>query len=84
MRNKSSTDRLGQKYKQASVVDMNFSTAIPRQAAQKKNKNDFYRFLLSANYDTTDNYKINNDVFIPRSILKKNNAPGLIKEQRLE
>jgi hypothetical protein len=84
IRNKSITDRLGQKYKQAKVVDMNFSTQIPRQQAQKKNKNDFYRFLLSANYDTADNFKINNDVFIPRSILKKNNAPGLIKEQRLE
>ena len=24
--------------------------------------------------------KINNDVFIPRSILKKSNAPGSIKE----
>ena len=30
------------------------------------------------------NAKINNDVFIPRSILKRSNVPGSIKEQRLE
>ena len=30
------------------------------------------------------NSKINNDVFIPRSILKRSNVPGSIKEQRLE
>lgn len=28
--------------------------------------------------------KVNNDVFIPRSILKKSYVPGSIKEQRLE
>lgn len=71
-------------FKQANVVDMNMMTRIPKQMALKKNKNDFYRFLLQANYDAHDNYKVNNDVFIPRSILKKNNAPGLIKEKRLE
>ena len=32
----------------------------------------------------SDYVKMNNDVFIPRSILKKSNAPGSIKEQRLE
>ena len=72
------------KYRQANIVDMNMETRIPKQTALKKNKNDFYRFLLQANYDQSDNHKINNDVFIPRSILKKNNAPGLIKEKRLE
>ena len=29
-------------------------------------------------------HKVNNDVFIPRSILKKSYVPGSIKEQRLE
>jgi len=28
--------------------------------------------------------RVNNDVFIPRSILKKSYVPGSIKEQRLE
>ena len=72
------------RYKQANIVDMNLMTRIPKQMATKKNKNDFYRFLLQANHDENDNYKVNNDVFIPRSILKKNNAPGLVKEKRLE
>ena len=36
------------------------------------------------NQDGQQNSKINNDVFIPRSILKKSNVPGSIKEQRLE
>jgi len=41
--------------------------------------------LLSTNQNCEDDeYKINNDVFIPRSILKKNYVPGSIKEQRLE
>ena len=36
------------------------------------------------NQEQQQNTKINNDVFIPRSILKKTNVPGSIKEQRLE
>lgn len=59
-------------------------TLIPKQQVLKKNKNDFYRFLLNANSEQGENYKINNDVLIPRSILKKNTAPGLVKEKRLE
>lgn len=39
------------KYRQANIVDMNIETRIPKQTALKKNKNDFYRFLLQANYD---------------------------------
>jgi hypothetical protein len=63
---------------------MNLATHIPRQAPNKKNKNDFYRFLLQANYEQNQNPRVNNDVLIPRSILKKNTAPGLVKEKRLE
>jgi len=37
------------KYRQAAIVDMNNETSIPKQNALKKNKNDFYRFLLRAN-----------------------------------
>ena len=32
--------------KGAAVIDMNKSTAIPYNNNKKKNKNDFYRFLL--------------------------------------
>ena len=39
---------------------------------KKKNKNDFYRFLLAQNNLYNGNeVKINNDILIPRSILKK-------------
>ena len=41
--------------------------------------------MLSTNQHGDGNAnKINNDVFIPRSILKKSYVPGSIKEQRLE
>ena len=40
----------------------------------------FTRSIIGSSSD----HKINNDVFIPRSILKKNYVPGSIKEQRLE
>ena len=33
---------------QASIVDLNLATRLPsNRLAQKKNKNDFYRFLLA-------------------------------------
>ena len=51
---------------------------------KKNNKNDFYRFLLSQNYDNPEKIKANNDVLIPRSILKRNNPGNLIKDKRLE
>lgn len=56
--------------KGARVVDMNKTTQIPASLNKKKNKNDFYRFLLSQN-NQRDSGKINNDILIPRSILKK-------------
>lgn len=51
--------------------------------SKKQNKNDFYRFLLSQNTDD-DGFKANNDVLIPRSILKRNNPGNLVKDKRLE
>lgn len=72
-----------QMIRQAAVIDMNMSTELPVTRGQKKNKNDFYRFLLST-ARAGINSKVNNDVFIPRSILKKSYVPGSIKEQRLE
>lgn len=46
---------------------------------KKKNKNDFYRFLLQQNINNISDIenivnapKVNNDILIPRSILKKN------------
>ena len=69
----------------AAVVDLNNSTSLPASHNRRKNKNDFYRFLLSTNQTSEPGEsKINNDVFIPRSILKKSYVPGSIKEQRLE
>jgi hypothetical protein len=32
--------------KEANIVDMNLQTSFPLNAQRKKNKNDFYRFLL--------------------------------------
>lgn len=63
-------------FKGASVVNMNQSAEIPQNYHTKKNKNDFYRFLLAQNKHhqgiSTNEFKVNNDVLIPRSILKKN------------
>ena len=71
--------------RKAAIVDINRDTSLPANANRRKNKNDFYRFLLSTNQHGDGNAnKINNDVFIPRSILKKSYVPGSIKEQRLE
>ena len=56
----------------AKVVDINKSTEIPANHDKKKNKNDFYRFLLTQNNSiNVQETKINNDILIPRSILKK-------------
>jgi hypothetical protein len=35
--------------KGAAIIDMNLSADIPLGENKKKNKNDFYRFLLSQN-----------------------------------
>ena len=83
-------NRLGSMAKQrpqmirhAAVCDINRNASLPGAKDKRKNKNDFYRFLLSTNRELKES-KINNDVLIPRSILKKSYAPGSIKEQRLE
>ena len=72
----------------AAVVDINRDIKLPDLNQKKKNKNDYYRFLLQTNRGEgmfkQDLSKVNNDFFIPRSILKKSNCPGSIKEQRLE
>ena len=68
----------------AAVIDINRTTSLPNNQHRRKNKNDFYRFLLSTNRVGKMDNRINNDVFIPRSILKKSYVPGSIKEQRLE
>ena len=71
----------------ASIVDMNQLTNFPINTHRKRNKNDFYRFLLNQNFNHGDggpqNIKINNDILIPRSILKKNdNAPDKVDDLR--
>lgn len=63
------------------IVDINRLTELPMSAAEKRqNKNDFYRFLLMQNSNqqqteetnlTTIGQRANNDILIPRSILKK-------------
>ena len=63
---------------------LNFEPNIPAFEAKRKNKNDFYRFLLSKNAQGLENKKTNNDLLIPRSILKRNNPVGLIKDKRLK
>lgn len=65
---------------QSSVV--NLEAEIPQQLNKRRNKTDFYRYLLSQNFDKSS-LKINNDLLIPRSILKRNNPGGLIKDNRL-
>jgi hypothetical protein len=62
---------------------INLEASIPNLHNKKKNKNDFYRYLLSQNFDMTETGKMNNDLLIPRSILKRNNPGGLIKDKRL-
>ena len=63
------------------VLDINRVTELPATVADKRqNKNDFYRFLLMQNTNqhqaeetnlTTIGQRANNDILIPRSILKK-------------
>jgi len=64
----------------AKVLDLNRLTTFPLNVQRKKNKNDFYRFLLQQNFGGDANdpeasglgaSKVNNDILIPRSILKK-------------
>ena len=62
------------------MIDINRETSLPSNPGRRKNKNDFYRFLLSTNKLGGIEDRINNDVFIPRSILKKSYVPGSIKE----
>ena len=73
--------------RQPNVVNLNMSTFIPKLSgkmeAKNKNKNEVYRLLAKA-YQDDPSLKINNDMFFPRSTLKKNTAPGLVKEKRLE
>ena len=66
------------------MIDINRTTSIPKAEARKQNKNDFYRFLLSTSRIGIEEDRVNNDVLIPRSILKKSYVPGSMKEQRLE
>ena len=62
---------------QAKVIDMNLATNFALNTNRKKNKNDFYRFLLQQNFgdegeDVLNQVytKVNNDILIPRSNLK--------------
>mmetsp|Transcript_13864 Transcript_13864/g.18935 ORF Transcript_13864/g.18935 Transcript_13864/m.18935 type:complete len:97 (+) Transcript_13864:1309-1599(+) len=71
--------------RKAAIFDINSATCLPENPNKLKNKTDFYRFLLSKNQiGEGNNHKIPNDVFIPRSHLKKSYVPGSIKDQRLE
>ena len=66
------------------MIDINRTTTLPKGEARKQNKNDFYRYLLSSSRLAGEEDRVNNDVLIPRSILKKSYVPGSTKEQRLE
>eukprot|EP00347_Sterkiella_histriomuscorum_P012220 403369435 len=70
---KSDFDKLNRGYQTqgAKVFDVNQNTDIPMMNEKKKNKNDFYRFLLTQNSLSNQETKIMNDILIPRSILKK-------------
>jgi hypothetical protein len=66
------------KDRMARIVDLNKNTSFPLGKERKKNKNDFYRFLLQQNFGTDEEQlpaKCNNDILIPRSILKRNEIP---------
>ena len=69
-----------QMIRHAAIVDINRNASLPGAKDKRKNKNDFYRFLLSTNRSGLMDNRVNNDVLIPRSILKKSYAPGSIKE----
>ena len=73
----------------ANVVNINRETLFPSQFGRRKNKNDFYRFLLRQNLPDhlsnpnimmQANQKVNNDILIPRSILKRNFAAPKMKK----
>ena len=71
------------------VVNINQQTVFPLIMNKKKNKNDFYRFLLQQNMNNISDFenivnapKVNNDILIPRSILKKNEF-GIKDKQRM-
>ena len=70
--------------RKAAIIDINRTISLPANQHRRKNKNDFYRFLLKTNQrqaiGNSIDPKVNNDVFIPRSILKKSYVPGSIKE----
>ena len=58
-------------------MDLNLATNFPLNTNRKKNKNDFYRFLLQQNFGDENEEmmnhiqaKVNNDILIPRSNLK--------------
>jgi hypothetical protein len=51
---------------------------------KQANKNDYYRYLIAQNKNNEGQQKVNNDVLIPRSILKRNNPGNLVKDKRLE
>ena len=74
--------------RKAAVLDINRTASLPATATRRKNKNDFYRYLIQNNKERgqtkTGQQMIFNDVLIPRSILKKSIVPGSVKEQRLE
>ena len=65
----------GIKAQGAAIIDINKTTSIPLNADKRKNKNDFYRFLLDQNAQSASHAKINNDILIPRSILKRVEKP---------
>lgn len=67
----------------ATVQNFNQQINFNTNKGKKKNKNDFYRFLLQQNMQQYQGdmfeldsmgvpIKVNNDILIPRSILKKN------------
>lgn len=68
---------------QQSIINLDIEVPTHQK---KNNKNDFYRYLLQQNYGTggSEQPKANNDVLIPRSILKRNNPGNLVKDRRLE
>ena len=68
--------------KQQLQTIINLECQLPRSKLQR-NKNDYYRYLLEQS-GLKDKSAATNDVLIPRSILKRNNPGGLIKDKRLE
>jgi len=70
-----------------SIVDINEETELPNEGGRRrKNKNDFYRYLLEQTSQSVGvTKKANNDILIPRSILKFNGEQkGKVKKQFLQ